>query len=63
MGLALLIPLSILMGLAGLAVFFWAMRGGQYDDPEGAAWRVLDQNDPMEPEGHGPRPVPDEDER
>lgn len=59
MGLGLLIPLSIIMGLGGLAVFFWAMRGGQYDDPDGAAWRVLEQEDPMEPDGHGLRPAPD----
>lgn len=38
---ALLIPLSLAMGAAGLAVFFWAMRSGQYEDMDGAAWRVL----------------------
>lgn len=38
---ALLIPLSLAMGLAGLALFFWAMHSGQYEDLDGAAWRVL----------------------
>ena len=40
-GLALLIPLALLMGLAGLGVFFWAMRSNQFDDLDGAANRIL----------------------
>ena len=40
-GLALLIPIALLMGLAGLGAFFWAMRAGQFDDMDGAAHRIL----------------------
>lgn len=40
-GLALLIPLALLLGLAGLAAFFWALGSGQYDDMDGAALRIL----------------------
>lgn len=40
-GLALLIPVALLLGLAGLFAFFWAMRDGQFDDLEGAALRIL----------------------
>ena len=40
-GLALLIPLALGLGLCGLAAFFWAVRSGQFDDPEGAALRIL----------------------
>ena len=40
-GLALLIPLALLLGLCGLAAFFWAMRAGQFDDMDGAARRIL----------------------
>ncbi|MEP2103358.1 MAG: cbb3-type cytochrome oxidase assembly protein CcoS [Parasphingorhabdus sp.] len=40
-GLAILIPVALLMGLAGLAFFFWAMRNGQFEDLDGAAQRVL----------------------
>lgn len=40
-GLAFLIPIALLMGLAGLVAFFWAMRSGQYDDMDGAAHRIL----------------------
>lgn len=40
-GLAILIPAALLMGLVGLAFFFWAMRNGQFEDLDGAAQRVL----------------------
>ena len=40
-GLAFLIPIALLMGAAGLAAFLWAMRSGQFDDMDGAAHRVL----------------------
>ena len=40
-GLAFLIPVALGMGLLGLAGFFWAMRGGQFDDLDGAAQRIL----------------------
>ncbi len=40
-GLTLLIPLALLLGLCGLAAFFWALRSGQFDDMDGAALRIL----------------------
>ena len=40
-GLLFLIPVALTLGLAGLAAFFWALRSGQFDDPEGAANRIL----------------------
>jgi cbb3-type cytochrome oxidase maturation protein len=40
-GLALLIPVALGLGLLGLAAFFWAMRSSQYEDLDGAAHRVL----------------------
>jgi len=39
--LGLLIPLALMMGLFGLGCFFWAMKGGQFDDLDGAANRIL----------------------
>ena len=39
--LAILIPVSLLLGAAGLAAFFWALRTRQFDDPEGDASRIL----------------------
>ncbi|WP_206238401.1 cbb3-type cytochrome oxidase assembly protein CcoS [Novosphingobium terrae] len=40
-GLAFLIPVALLMGLAGLWAFFWALRSGQFEDLDGAAARIL----------------------
>ena len=40
-GLALLIPIALSLGLVGLGAFFWAMRGGQFDDMDGAGMRIL----------------------
>lgn len=46
-GLTLLIPLALGLGLCGLAAFFWALRSGQFDDMDGAALRILiDEEDP-----------------
>ncbi|WP_394271026.1 cbb3-type cytochrome oxidase assembly protein CcoS [Qipengyuania sp.] len=39
--LAYLIPVALGMGAAGLALFFWAMRNGQFEDLDGAANRIL----------------------
>jgi cbb3-type cytochrome oxidase maturation protein len=47
-----LIPLSLAMGLVGLAAFFWALRSGQFDDPEGDAHRVLIPQPPLQGERH-----------
>ncbi|MFZ1743563.1 MAG: cbb3-type cytochrome oxidase assembly protein CcoS [Pontixanthobacter sp.] len=40
-GLFLLIPVALGLGLMGLMAFFWALRSGQFDDPDGAASRIL----------------------
>ena len=50
-GLALLIPIALLLGLGGLAAFFWSLEDGQYDDLDGAAMRILNDDDegPAEP--------------
>ena len=42
MGILLyLIPAALLLGGIGLAAFAWSLRSGQYDDLEGAAHRIL----------------------
>lgn len=43
--LVFLVPLALGLGLAGLAAFVWSLRGGQYDDMEGAAVRMLTDDD------------------
>ena len=40
-----LIPISVLLGAAGLAIFLWTLRDGQYDDLDGAAQRILYEED------------------
>ncbi len=36
-----LIPAALLLGAIGLAAFFWSLRSGQYEDLDGAAHRIL----------------------
>ncbi len=45
--LLFLIPLALLLGLGALAAFMWSMKSGQFDDLDGAAHRVL-MNDDVE---------------
>ena len=40
-GLAFLLPVALGMGLLGLAGFFWALKRGQFEDLDGAAARIL----------------------
>jgi cbb3-type cytochrome oxidase maturation protein len=39
--LLLLVPAALILGLLGLAAFLWALRNGQFDDPDGSAGRIL----------------------
>lgn len=47
-GLAFLIPIALGMGAFGLLMFLWAMRNGQYEDMDGAANRILIDDDELE---------------
>jgi cbb3-type cytochrome oxidase maturation protein len=40
-GIAFLLPIALGLGLLGLTAFFWAARSGQFEDLDGAALRVL----------------------
>lgn len=40
----LLLPIALMLGFAGLVAFVWSLRSGQFDDLDGAAWRVLDDD-------------------
>jgi cbb3-type cytochrome oxidase maturation protein len=47
-GLVFLIPAALILGAVGLIAFLWALRSGQFDDLDGAAVRVLqDDDDPV----------------
>jgi cbb3-type cytochrome oxidase maturation protein len=43
--LIFLVPLALGLGLTGLAAFLWSLRSGQYDDMDGAALRILPDDD------------------
>jgi cbb3-type cytochrome oxidase maturation protein len=43
--LIFLIPVALGLGALGLFAFLWSLKSGQYDDLDGAAWRVLDDGD------------------
>jgi len=42
--LLILIPIALLLGLLGLAAFVWSVKTGQYEDLDGAAERILDDD-------------------
>ena len=60
-GLVYLIPVALFLGLLGLGAFLWSLRSGQFDDMEGAAQRILFDDEDDEPgapasdeDGHRP---------
>jgi cbb3-type cytochrome oxidase maturation protein len=44
-GIGVLIPIALLLGLSGLAAFMWSLSHGQFEDLEGAAERILIEED------------------
>lgn len=48
--LLLLIPIALFLGLLGLAAFLWSLKSGQFDDMEGAANRILFDDDEQQPQ-------------
>lgn len=40
-----LIPIALLLGLIGLVAFIWSLKSGQYEDLDGAAQRILLDDD------------------
>ncbi len=43
--LVFLVPTALALGVAALFAFLWSLKNGQYDDTEGAAWRILSDED------------------
>lgn len=43
----MLIPVALVLGLIGLAAFLWALKSGQFDDLDGAAHRILFEDDDL----------------
>ncbi|HMB78169.1 MAG TPA: cbb3-type cytochrome oxidase assembly protein CcoS [Kiloniellaceae bacterium] len=52
-----LIPAALFLGLLGLGAFLWALRSGQFEDLDGAANRILFDEEPLDaPTGKTPAP-------
>ena len=39
--LVYLVPIALLLGAVALGAFLWSLRSGQYEDMQGAAERIL----------------------
>lgn len=50
-----LIPIALFLGALGLAGFLWALKNGQYEDLDGAAQRIL-LDDDLDEAGEGTDP-------
>ena len=50
--LVYLLPAALFLGLLGLAAFLWSLKSGQYEDLDGAAERILfeDEDTPPPPD-------------
>jgi cbb3-type cytochrome oxidase maturation protein len=44
-GLVVLIPVALFLGAVGLVAFLWAIKSNQFDDLDGAAVRILEDDD------------------
>jgi cbb3-type cytochrome oxidase maturation protein len=57
-GLLVLIPVALFLGAVGLGAFIWSLRSGQFDDLDGAALRILedDGDRPDAPRANAPNP-------
>jgi cbb3-type cytochrome oxidase maturation protein len=53
--LAWLVPAALCLGGLGLAAFLWALRSGQFEDLEGAAYRALEDDPPGDDEPRKPQ--------
>lgn len=42
--LLFLIPIALGLGFIGLLAFIWSLKSGQYDDLDGAAERILEDD-------------------
>jgi cbb3-type cytochrome oxidase maturation protein len=52
-----LIAASLILAVGGLAVFFWAIKNGQYEDLKGASMRILYDDEAKTPDAAPKRPA------
>lgn len=58
MNLLGLIAISLALGALAYLGFLWSVRSGQYEDPEGPKYRMLDDDDDLPPGASAPGPGP-----
>jgi cbb3-type cytochrome oxidase maturation protein len=58
--LGFLIAISLGLGIAAWLGFLWSVRSGQYDDPEGPKYRMLEEEQPQK--GRDTKRMDDHDE-
>ncbi len=58
-----LLPIALSLGLMGLIAFLWSLRSGQYEDLEGAALRILDDDDLRDEDTQVQRKPPHRDDK
>lgn len=58
MSLGFLIFLSLALGVAAWLFFMWTVKSGQYEDPEGPKYRMLEDDDTKPPAGAKPPDKP-----
>ena len=51
--LAWLVPAALILGGLGLGAFLWALRSGQFEDLDGAAYRALEDDSPDDEDASG----------
>lgn len=42
--LVILIPAALALGIGALVVFMWTLKSNQYEDLDGAAWRIIEND-------------------
>lgn len=52
-GVLFLIPIALFLGALGLGAFLWSVRSGQFEDLDGAARRILNDDEPDKPTDSG----------
>lgn len=57
-----LIPAALFLGLLGLGGFLWALKSGQFEDLDGAAHRILFDDDDT-PRRHAADPTDDKEDK
>ena len=53
--LGYLIPAALFLGLIGLCAFLWALKSGQFEDLDGAAMRILNDDESLAEDEDPPR--------